>query len=80
MLAAEGKGLGGSDPLLYPFPGIPDLLMYPSEVLDCLQALAQVTSHFPIPQRYGPMGLPAPLSFTEIQLPVNHPSALKTVL
>lgn len=65
-------GWGVSNPLLHTFPRIPDLLAHCSEVLDCLPVLSLVTSHSPVPQRYGPVGLPAPLSFTEVQLPVYH--------
>lgn len=66
------EGAWGSAPLLHTFPRIPDFLAHPSEVLDCLATLTLVTSHSSIPQRYGSVGLPAPLSFTEIQWPVYH--------
>lgn len=72
MLSAEGKGLGGSNPLLHTLPRILDLLAHPSEVLDCLPTLSLVTSHSPIRQKYGTVGLQAPLPFTEVQLPVYH--------
>lgn len=74
-----GEEASGSDPLLHTFSGIPDLLAHPSEVPDCLPGLSLVTSHSPVPQRYGPVGLPAPLSFTGIQRPVYRLlSPLKT--
>lgn len=81
VLSAEGKGLGGSNPLLHTVPRIQDLLAHPSEVRDCLPALSLVASHSLVPQRYSPVGLPALLSFTEVPAArVSSLSPLKMLL
>lgn len=68
----EGPGVGGVKSSSPHSSQDPRSLGPSHEIPDCLPALSLVASHSPVPQRCGPVGLPAPLSFTEVQLPVYH--------